>query len=147
MLYRYADGTPAILCNQFGNGTAYLTGVNLGLSYSGRNLVGDDFKSDDRSNKNTMPKNFVLGLCYGLGIAKNLCTAADVKVSVTETENECMLILINSASEDKVGAIRLEKAYGSVETVYGNGFAQLKGTDVQFSLKADESTVFYLRKE
>ena len=147
VLYCYEDGSPAILSNKYGEGNAILTGVNLGLGYSGRELVGDDFTSSDSGNAGSGINEFILEHCYQLGVAKNICSAKDVKVSVTETEEECIMILINSASEAREGIITLGRVYNELQVVYGNGNANVKGSEIHFTLQADESTVLRLRRE
>ena len=147
VLYRYEDGSPAILSNKYGKGTAILTGVNLGLGYSGRELVGDDFTSSDSGNAGSGVNTFVLGLAKKLGVAGNICSVKDVKVSVTNTEKACMIILINSASEMREGMVEVEQVYSKVQVVYGNGKASVNGNKVQFTLAADESAVLRLERE
>ena len=147
VLYRYEDGSPAIVSNKYGEGNAILTGVNLGLGYSGRELVGDDFTSSDSGNTSSGINTFVLELCYRLGVEKNICSAKDVKVSVTETEEKCIMIMINSASETREGIVTLGRGYKELQVVYGNGNANVKGSEVHFTLQADESTVLRLRRE
>lgn len=145
VLYQYEDGSPAILSNKYGKGTAILTGANLGLGYSSRELVGDDFTSSDSSNVSRGVNEFVLQLCYRLGVEKNNCSAKNLKYSVAETEKECMMILINSASEDRTGTIFLEKPYQELQVVYGTAEAVVEGKEVRFTLPADKSAVFRLK--
>lgn len=144
-IYSYEDGSPAVISNNYGKGTAILSGINLGLAYSSRELIGDDFSSSDNSNTSKDAKEFVLDLCYKLGVEKNICSAKDVKVSVSETDTECIIIMINSSSEDKKGTVKLDKKYTDVKVVYGNSNASLENNTVHFTLKADESAVLRLK--
>lgn len=144
-LYKYEDGSSAVISNKYGKGTAILSGINLGLLYSGRELIGDDFSSSDSGNTNSNSKKLVLDLCYSLGVEKNICSAEDVKVSVSETDTECIIIMINSSSQDKKGTIKLDKKYTDIKVVYGNSDASTENNNVHFTLKADESAVLRLK--
>ncbi len=143
-LYFYEDGTPAIVSKAYGSGKAMITGINLGLCYSSRELLGDDFKSSDTGNTSGASKAIVMKLCRSLGVDENRCSVPDVKVSVLTTDKECMLILINSASADREGLIRLEEAYVETKTVYGRCDATVCGSTLCFTLKANESAVLRL---
>ncbi|MBO5275017.1 MAG: beta-galactosidase [Clostridia bacterium] len=143
-LYFYEDGTPAIVSKAYGSGKAMITGINLGLCYSSRELLGDDFKSSDTGNTSGASKAIVMKLCRSLGVDENRCSVPDVKVSVLTTDKECMLILINSASADREGLIRLEEAYVETKTVYGRCDATVCGSTLRFTLKANESAVLRL---
>ena len=146
VMYRYEDGSPAILSKVYGKGVAILCGVDLGLSYSGRALIGDDFTSSDHSCSNKSAKDFVLNICYDSGIERNICSATDVKISVIKTDTECMIIAINSARIPKNGTVKLDDHYDNVKTVYGNCIPSLQPESIAFSLNADECTVLRLSK-
>ena len=144
VLYRYEDGSPAIITKSYGDGSVIYSGVNLGFCYSGRELVGDDFSSEDAANISTGSKRFVMNLCDKLAISKNLCSAKDVKVSLIETENSAIIIAINSSSDKRSGVISLNKEYKTVEVVYGQGEAEIQGQELKFALEANKSCVFRL---
>lgn len=144
VLCTYHDGTPAILSNTYGKGTAILTGVNLGFSYSGRELVSDDFVSTDKANTGVFAKDFVMALCRDLNIAGNPCTATNVKVSVFDGPEAGIVIMINNENAPKEGTFPVDAGYTGIKTVYGTGIAKLDAQTVQFSIGADESVVFRL---
>jgi hypothetical protein len=144
VLYSYEDGSPAIIKKAYGDGTVIYSGVNLGFCYSGRELVGDDFSSEDAANISTGSKKFVMNLCDKLAVSKNRCSAKDVKVSVIETENSAIIIAINSSSEKRAGSISLNKEYASAKVVYGQGEAEIQGKELRFELEANKSAVLRL---
>lgn len=84
-------------------------------------------------------------MCDKLGVEKNICSAKDVKVSVTEAETDCIIIMINSSAEDREGTVQLNKGYTELKVVYGQSDAAVKNNEVQFTLKADESAVLRLK--
>ena len=146
VLYRYEDGSPAVISNSYGEGRAILTGVNLGLPYSERKLISDDFTSSDQANSSRASRDLVMQICEELNIAGNLCSAEDVKVSVLTTEAEGLVILINSATAPKSGAVTLPDLYHAAQTVYGMCEAEAIGQQLQFSLGANKSAVVLLHK-
>lgn len=147
ILYRYENGAPCVIANEYGKGRAVISGVNLGLAYSSRSLIADDILSEDVANVSTAAKEIVMNLCYGAGIRKNPCSVSEVKVSVIQTEEgDDLVILINSASQFKNGIIRLDRAYRSAKTVYGTSEAEIQKDALTFSLKSDESAVIRLCK-
>ncbi len=146
VLYRYEDQTPAILSRAYGEGQAILSGVNLGLSYSSRELIGDDFSSSDSGNTSAGAKALILQLCNQLGIENNICSSKDVKVSVTETDTDCLIIMINSAPENRKGTIRLNRTYDTLKVVYGECKTSVSNDKVSFVLHADHSTVLRLTR-
>ena len=141
VLYSYEDGTPAIISKSYGKGTVILSGVNLGLTYSGRELIGDDFSSDDAGNISSGSKNFIMSYCDKLGVAKNICTAKDVKISLLETENSALIIAINSSSEKRTGKVALKKDYASLHVAFGQADVEMQGNDFVFTLEPNKSAV------
>ncbi len=150
VLYYYEDGSPAILCNNYGNGCAVLSGVNLGLSYSKRTLISDDIISNDSTNSSIDAKNIVMKLCTQAGIRPNICSAEGVKVSYLKTDAEQYsadaLILINSSKKAAKGSIHLDRSYIECMLILGNPIAQLKDSVLEFTLNADESAVIRLQR-
>ena len=147
MLYSYEDGTPAILSNRCGEGRAVLSGVNLGLSYSTRALVGDDFTSQDQGNSSLIAKKIVMDLCRECEVPQNPCTAEGVKVSILKTEgNADGAVLINSLPAAATGEIAMDGAYAKAETVLGTARAEIRNGALHFTLSGDESAVIRLHK-
>lgn len=151
VLYRYEDGTPAILANRYGRGTAVLSGINLGLCYSQKALISDDIVSNDKSNSSAAAKAIVLKLCAQAGITPNICSAKDVKVSYLKTDENTffsdVLILINSGSEPANGRVLLDRSYEDCRILYGNPTAELTDAGLSFALAADESAVLRLERK
>ena len=146
-LYAYEDGTPAILENSWGKGRAIISGVNLGLSYSARTLVGDDFTSSDKANSSIAAKEFVMKLLDECGVEKNRCSAEGVKVSVMKTEGAADgIIMINSLSKPASGEYALDRAYSGVSVELGGATAEIKDGKLVFTIADDESAVLRLIK-
>lgn len=147
VLYTYEDGRPAVLSNQYGAGRAVISGVNLGLSYSARTLVGDDFTSSDEGNASFAAKKIIMRIMNECGIKKNPCSAEGVKVSVMKTEGEADgVILINSLHAAGKGEVELDRAYAGAEVVLGTAKAGVKNGRLQFEINADESAMIRLTK-
>lgn len=149
ILYRYEDGNAAVISKQYGKGRAVICGVNLGLAYSSRSLIADDILSTDIANASAAAREIVLKLCEDANIRKNPCSVKDIKISLItmkSDEDTDLLIMINSAPQGKDGTVSLDRAYRSVETVYGKADVHVLADKLLFSLGADESTVIKLYK-
>lgn len=147
VLYSTSDGKPAILSNRYGKGRAVISGVNLGLTYSNRTLIADDFSSADAANSSEGAKTVVMDLCRDAGVKPNICTVAGVKVSVLTRGNETLVILINSENQTAEGIVALGGECVSCQTVYGNAQAFPADQGLRFSLAADESAMVRLMKK
>ena len=146
-LYSYEDGSPAILSKAYGKGRALISGVNLGLSYSTRALVGDDFTSQDQGNSSLGAKEIVMKLCRECGVPQNPCTAEGVKVSILKTEGEADgIVLINSLPAPARGVLSLDASYASARTILGSAPCALEKNGLSFTLQGDESAVIRLQK-
>ena len=140
VLYRYENGAAAILSHTYGSGRAILSGVNLGYAYSGGQLVSDDIEGA-HLDSTTAAKKIVQKFCRELGIAGNICTAADIRVSLVRDGSDILLILINSAKGASVGNITLPAACGSCDVVYGRCDCSLQETLLQVSLEGYGSAI------
>ena len=148
-LYSYADLRPCILENKYGKGYAVMSGINLGLCYSTRRLISDDLVSTDAANSSIASKKIVLEICERMGVKKNFCSASDVKASYIKTDDnlDCdIVILINSASCEKVGEIELSRNYTSCTDVYTDAPCRVQQEKLSFSLAPDQSTIIRLHK-
>ncbi len=143
-LYRYEDGTPAILSNRYGAGNALLSGINLGLTYSSRRLLADDIRTDDSANCSTAAKEIVLRIAAEAGIAPNGCDAPTVQYSLLHTESGALLYLINIASAEKSGSIRLDSGYQTADDLYAGIPLALESDRLRFTLAPNQSTVIKL---
>ena len=144
VIFTYDDGTPAIVSNNYGEGKAVISGINLGLAYSDRELISDDVKNTDKSNVASFAKDYIMSIYDSLSLDKNFCSAKDVKVSLIETDKECLAILINNASEEKNGTIELNKIYKNVKCVYGHSNCFIKNNTIEFTLGKDKSAILKL---
>lgn len=147
VLWRYEDGSPAVLKNRFGAGSAVLSGVNLGLCYSNRTLVSDDISSLDSGNDSAVAKEIVTRLLAENGVRKNPCTAPGVKVSLMETGDACdsdAVILINSLPGESEGVLELPRVYAAASVVYGKAEARPDGQSLRFRLEPDQSAIIRL---
>lgn len=145
-LYTYEDGTPAVLLGHYGNGQAVLSGVNLGITYSDRALIADDFQSADRSNASLGSKGVVMKIAASAGVGGNLCTVPGVKVSVLRAQDtgDAIVILINSSKNDVRGQFAVDDEFSRAETLHGKCDAEIHGREIGFCLGADKSAVLRL---
>ena len=141
---RYADGSPAILQNGWGKGTALLSGINLGLTYSQRSLISDDILTDDVQNASEGAKDFVMDLCRQVGIEQNRCSVPGVKVSVLKAQGASAVILINSTGETAKGQIRLDEIYHGASLIYGDAECELTDGQMFFTLEGNGGCILRL---
>ena len=149
VLYRYEDGTPAILCNQYGKGKAILSGINLGLAYSKRTLISDDIVSNDKTNSSEDAKNIIMNIWKEANGTENICSAEGVKVSYLKTEETDAadaLVMINSLKKPAKGFVKLDRAYTDHNIILGNATTNLIEGAFEFELNADESCVIRLNR-
>ncbi|MBQ3084615.1 MAG: beta-galactosidase trimerization domain-containing protein, partial [Clostridia bacterium] len=142
-LYTYEDGTPAIVSHRYGKGQAILTGVNLGHSYSEGSLLGDDVSAEEKQASQA-PKGIVFELCKEVGLRPNYCSAKDVKVTILRHQSTLLIILINSAADNRTGSIALPAACSRSQTVYGSCDHSLNAQTLPFSIEGNKSTVIRL---
>ena len=144
VLYTLCDGSPIILSNRYGKGRAVISGVNLGLTYSNRTLISDDYLSSDEGNSSHGSKDVILKLCREAGVTFNCCSVPGVKVSLLTLEDEMLAILINSESQTAQGTVALSRAVTDCRTVYGTAQALPAEGGFSFCLGADESAMIRL---
>ncbi|MBQ7090509.1 MAG: beta-galactosidase, partial [Clostridia bacterium] len=137
-LYTYEDGTPAIVSHRYGKGQAILTGVNLGHSYSEGSLLGDDVSAEEKQASQA-PKEIVFELCKEVGLRPNCCSAKDVKVTILQHQSTLLIILINSAADNRTGSIALPTACSHSQTVYGSCDHSLNAQTLIFSIEGNKS--------
>ncbi len=143
VLWRYEDGSPAVLCNAYGKGRAILCGVNVGLCYSRRTLIADDLHSTDAANSCALAKELVLSLLAEAGVTPNPCTAPGVKCSLLAAPAGTAVILINSTCKPVNGSVPVG-AFAAARCVYNQAPVSLAGEQLHFSLLPDQSVVVRL---
>ena len=100
VLATYVDGRPAVLSKRFGAGRAVISGVNLGLSYSTRQGVGDDFVREGADGAVGDARQLVLDTSRQAGVRFDVSTPPDVRASLLSTpDGRHVLIAINMADE------------------------------------------------
>lgn len=120
VLATYADGGAAILANAYGKGSAYLSGVNLGLEYAPRVAISEHLEGRDRTGACETVRDFVLNLAARAGVAPSIDTRdARVQASLlTDDAGDCdLLIAISVAAEDGTVAIRVPDRYTRYESI------------------------------
>lgn len=143
-LYRYPDGSPAILSNPYGRGRAVLSGVNLGVTYSRKRLVSDDIETDDAQARGDASKKIVLDLCRQAGVRENPCDTPGVKVSLLSADAGTAVILTNHSDAEVRAVTGLEKPFSSARTVYGLCPCELRGSHLNFQLAPNASAIVRL---
>lgn len=146
VLYSTLEGTPVLLCNCYGSGRAYISAVNLGLSYSSRTLVSDDIVSGDLANSSEGAKRIVMRLCREIGIGGNICSVSGIRVSLIKGEKADMAIIINANKKPVNGVICSDNNYSECKTVYGNANTKPCDNGFDFTLNPDESAIIRLEK-
>lgn len=146
VLYRTSEGTPVLLSNLYGSGKAYISAVNLGLSYSSRTLVSDDIVSGDSANSSEGAKRIVMKLCRKAGVLGNICSVGGVRVSLVKGTDSDMAIIINDNKKPVHGVIHSDNRYSICNAVYGTAYAKPCDNGFEFTLNSDESAIIRLEK-
>ncbi len=143
ILYSTDRGEPVLISNTYGDGKALLAATNLGLAYSDRALIGDDFTSSDAANGSKLAKQMVMDLAVACGVQGNACTAKSVKASVLRAPDgaSSLVILINSASERAEGSLALELDGTSCKTVFGTAACSCSAGELHFALEENDSAM------
>lgn len=106
-LATYTDGSPCILLNSYGRGKAMMAGLNLGLSYSPRQGVGDDFIRNECREVLPGAKEIVMDMVRGLGI-KSSFTVDNSNIQggfLLNDAAEDILILMNNSEAGQTSGI------------------------------------------
>ncbi len=146
VICRSDDGTALMISGKYGKGEAIIAAVNLGLCYSKRTLIGDDFVSSDAQQSEDIAKLLVLELAERAGVSKNITDAPDVKVSVIghDEKNEDIVILINSRSAESSGKLCGVGVWSDCESLYGEAKCAVKDGEFSFTVGPNESAIIRL---
>ena len=145
-LYKTEQGEPIILSNRYQNGRAVISGVNLGLTYSNRTLLGDDFTSSDSANTSNGAKDIIMQLCRESGVTPNSCSASGVKLSILDTKDAALAIVINSENHSSDGEILLDFPCSACHIIYGEADAKPTKNGISIHIDADKSAMIRLEK-
>ena len=117
-LATYADGgTPAVVANTWGKGTAIIMGLNLGLAYSPKTGVADDFVRENADLTADDAKAFATALIGPLGITGPFrCDCPDIRGGFLRgPRGEDLLILTNSAEARRFARLEVDESFGRYE--------------------------------
>ena len=146
VLYKTKQGEPIILSNRYQKGRAIISGVNLGLTYSNRTLLGDDFTSSDSANASNGAKDIIMQLCRETGVTPNSCSAQGVKISLLDTDDAALAIVINSESCSRDGEIKLDFPCTSCNVIYGEADVKPTENGISIHIDADKSAMIRINK-
>ncbi len=108
-LATYANGEPAIVSNAFGDGRSIISGLNLGLSYSTRQGVGDDIIRDKNTEVDAVAGDIVMSIAREAGVKSEIETPDNVRASLLSTEDgQHVLIALNMSEAGCEGKIRID---------------------------------------
>ncbi|NSW90552.1 MAG: beta-galactosidase [Firmicutes bacterium] len=111
--YYVDDSTPCIVFNIFGKGKAVISGLNLGLSYSPKLGVGDDFVRNDEEEVFLGAKEIVLDIAREQGVENSIKTESSrIQGSFLINEkDDDILILINNSEEMHESPVHISSRY------------------------------------
>lgn len=149
ILYETDEGEPILLSHVYGKGRALLAATNLGLSYSSRALIGDDFVSTDSANGSKIAKKIILDLVQEIGVVTNPCSAKGVRVSVLQAADgkSSLAILLNFCGERVEGNVAMEQPCSSCRTVLGETVCRGETDGFSFVLEANASAIVVLNQD
>ncbi|MCE5218444.1 beta-galactosidase [bacterium] len=148
VLGTYADGTAALVANRYGDGRAVISGLNLGLAYSTRQGVGDDFTRQGTGTVANQAGEIVLAIAGEAGVESTLLTPADIRASLLSTaDGRHVLFAINTADAERSGEIKcLGASFSEAQDLIAGGTLKgAKGGALPLHFGPYESRVLLLR--
>ncbi len=113
------DSSPVMIENKYGKGRAIISGVNLGLSYSPKLGVGDDFIRNKTEKVHDAAKEIVMNISGELGIKSSIkcdCPTIQGGFLLNEKQDD-VLILINNSEEKQTAHIDLPSVYAECKNL------------------------------
>jgi hypothetical protein len=147
-LASYGDGRPAILMRTHGQGRAVMSGLNLGLAYSTRQSISDDFSSEGATPVGFGARKVVMMLARRAGVAPDLTTPPDTRASLLSTEDgRHILIAFNLASQPREGEVTLPVIFTKARDMIADADLRTGGKILRLAFQPMESKVLLLEKE
>ncbi len=133
VLARCADGSPAIIANNLGLGRAVLLNMNLGVAYSKKEGVGDDFTRQGREPVGDDGKQILLSLLQTAGVRPQILTPDGIYGTVLESaDGQAVLIVIHQHDVSINAKIELPREYRSCRDLLQDaGKLELNGNILQ----------------
>jgi beta-galactosidase len=147
ILGTYADGSPALLSHTFGKGRAIISGLNLGLSCSTQQGLGDDFVRKKNAGNESRANEVILEIARQAGIVPELKVPADIRAGILSCpDGGCLLIALNVADDRRDGGVTLEgRSFRECKNLLEGGTCRVEGGTVKLEFSPLESKVLYLR--
>jgi hypothetical protein len=148
-LASYADdSSPAIIENDYEKGSAIISGVNLGLSYSPKLGVGDDFIRNKAEKVRVSAKKIVMNIAQELNITGSIecgCEYIQGGFLLNEREND-LLILINNSEEEQKTSFGVPLEYSSMKSILDDTTLDIKEGKFDACFKPLETKVYIVQK-
>ena len=142
------DATPALIENSYGEGMAIISGVNLGLSYSPKLGVGDDFIRNKAEKVQDAAKRIVMDIAAGQGIKSSFecdCPLIQGGFLLNDNEND-ILILINNSEERQSALFDISGIYDSIKNLFDAEVIDVKKRRFELKFGPLETKVFFAQK-
>jgi beta-galactosidase GanA len=143
------DSAPAIIENKYGDGKAIISGVNLGLSYSPRLGVGDDFIRNKAEKVHDSAKKIVMDIAQVHGISLSFrcdCGYIQGGFLINEDADDVLILINNSKKEHQVRFV-IPGRYDDVENMLGDETSDFDRGLFSTAFKPLETKVYIARKK
>jgi beta-galactosidase GanA len=148
-LATYEDGgTPAVVANSWGRGTAVIVGLNLGLAYSPKLGVGDDFVRDGADTTASGAKALAMSLTRSLGIRGAFGSdCPDIQGGFLRGPGtEDLLIATNGSEERRRACLDVGAAYERFDELMAGATGGVQQGVLSLDFGPLETMVLKLRK-
>ena len=85
-------------------------------------------------------------LCRETGVTPNSCSAQGVKISLLDTDDAALAIVINSESCSRDGEIKLDFPCTSCNVIYGEADVKPTENGISIHIDADKSAMIRINK-
>jgi beta-galactosidase GanA len=145
----YADGAePAVVSNSWGKGRAIILGLNLGLAYSPRLGVGDDFVREDARATTGGAKALTLALVESLGIRGAFRSdCSDLRGGFLRGPGaEDLFIVTNGAEEPRRATLEIGEDFLAFTDLTGGASGRVERGSIGLGFGPLETRVLKLRR-
>lgn len=143
----HAYGDPVLVDNQYGKGRTIISGLNLGLSYSPRLGVGDDFIRNQEETVTAGAKEIVLDIVGKIGIHSSLILDCRFIQGgfLCNDNHEDILILINNSEHQQLCSVEIPKRYKSCKNIIDNTSVNMVNSKLKLKFAPLETKVLIVK--
>ena len=120
VLAEYENGLPALVRNRYGNGTALIGGVDIGLHFALDTVLGDDLERNLSGEKGVSGRDWLIGLIRASGAVAPVDCAPEIRPGLLrrDTDGAVLLIATNMSAGTVTSPFRLSQPVASAVDLY-----------------------------